>query len=142
MPKQVVIDTGPLVALFNRDDNFHGQALRFVQGFRGELLTTMAVVTEVMYLLAFSLEAQKDFLRWITDGALTLIEPERTDLQRVILLLDKYSDLPMDSTDGLLVATCERLGLNHVATVDEDFTIYRFKGRGRFVNVFQDEGRT
>jgi predicted nucleic acid-binding protein len=139
MPRRVVIDTGPLVALFNRDDDLHGQALRFLQGFRGELLSNMAVVTEVMYLLAFNLEAQKDFLRWITGGALTLIEPDRTDFQRVTSLIDKYSDLPMDFTDGLLVATCERLAIKHIATVDDDFTIYRFRGRGRFVNVFHEE---
>ena len=50
--------------------------------------------------------------------------------------LEKYADLPMDFTDAVVVALCERLGTNHVASVDRDFTIYRYKGRTKFVNVF------
>ena len=65
-----------------------------------------------------------------------LVETENTDFDRVIELIEKYADLPMDFTDGLLVAICERLEVKHVATVDDDFTIYRYKGRGRFVNLF------
>ena len=42
----------------------------------------------------------------------------------------------MDFTDAVVVALCEQLGIIHVASVDRDFTIYRCKGRTRFVNVF------
>lgn len=139
MPRHVVVDTGPLVALFDGDDRHHRRARRFLQENRDELLSNIAVVTEAMYLLAFDLGAQKDFLRWVAAGAVTLVEPERTDFDRVTQLMEKYADLPMDFTDGLLVAMCERLGIQHVATVDKDFAIYRFKGRGRFINVFADE---
>ena len=50
--------------------------------------------------------------------------------------MDTYADGPMDFVDALLVAVCERLDIRTIATVDKDFTIYRFKGRGSFVNAF------
>lgn len=136
MPRHVAVDTGPLTALFDGGDRYHGDALRFLQETRAELLSNLAVVTEVMYLLAFNRRAQTDFLRWVAAGAVTLVQPERADFDRVTQLMEKYADLPMDFTDGLLVAMCERLEIRHVATVDKDFAIYRWKGRGRFINVF------
>ena len=136
MPNAVIIDSGPCVALFDRDDDYHKQAVEFIRRQRAPLLSTLAVITEVMYVLDFSLQAQRDFLSWVRAGAVRLVETENTDFDRVIELIEKYADLPMDFTDGLLVAICERLEVKHVATVDDDFTIYRYKGRGRFVNLF------
>lgn len=136
MPNAVVIDSGPCIALFDRNDDYHETALQFIRRQPVPLLSTLAVITEVMYVLDFSLQAQRDFLSWVRAGAVRLVETEGTDFDRVIELMAKYSDLPMDFTDGLLVAICERLGVKHVATVDHDFTIYRYKRRGKFVNVF------
>ena len=136
MPERVVVDSGPCIALFNRDDEYHEQALQFVRDSSAELLSTMAVVTEVMYVLDFSLRAQTDFLTWLRAGAMTLVEPHYDDFDRVKQLMEKYADRPMDFVDGVLVAICERLDIRNVASVDEDFSIYRFKGRGRFTNVF------
>ncbi len=139
MPKRVVVDSGPCIALFNRDDEYHEQALQFIRSTSAELLSTMAVVTQVMYVLDFSLQAQKDFLTWLRAGAMTLVEPHGEDFDRVKQLMDKYADLPMDFTDGVLVAVCERLEIRDVASVDKDFSVYRFKSRGRFTNVFFSE---
>lgn len=136
MPQIVMIDSGPCIALFNRDDEFHERALRFLRNTKAELLSTLAVVTEVMFVLDFSPRAQRDFLTWVSAGGVQLVEPERTDFPRVIELMEKYADLRMDFTDALLVASCERLRIKHVASVDRDCAIYRFKGKGKFINVF------
>ena len=136
MRNAVVIDSGPCVALFDRDDDYHDTAVRFIRRQQRPLLSTLAVVTEVMYLLDFSIQSQVDFLAWVHSGAVQIVEADDADFQRVIQLMRKYSDLPMDFTAGLLVAICERLGVKQVATVDGDFTIYRYRGRGKFENVF------
>jgi hypothetical protein len=91
-----------------------------------------------MYVLDFSLTAQTDFLSWVRAGAITLVEVTREDLADAIVSMKKYADRPMDFTDALLVAVCDRLEIRDVASVDEDFSIYRFRRRGRFVNVFFD----
>lgn len=134
MPRQVVIDSGPCIALFDRDDQHHDEALRFTQRTRGELITSRAVVTEVMFMLNFSRLAQHDFLTWIDEGHVRLAEP--STFQRIGELMTKYADLPMDFTDGVLVALCEELGMKYIATTDADFAIYRYKGRGKFINTF------
>jgi uncharacterized protein len=73
---------------------------------------------------------------WIQSGGLTLTEPGAGDFERVIALMEKYADLPMDFTDAVVVALCERLGTHHIASVDRDFAIYRYKGRMKLINVF------
>jgi len=135
-PAKVVVDSGPIIALFDAGDNYHASALEFVRQSRAQLISSMAVVTEAMYVLDESLRARTNLLGWIRAGGLTLREPDGNDFERSAELMEKYSDLPMDFTDAVVVALSERLGTNHVASVDRDFTIYRYKGRAKFVNVF------
>ena len=137
MPRRVVIDSGPLLALFDRDDRYHGQAVEFIKGFRGVAVTNLAVVTEVAYLLDFSVQAQSSFLRWVGDGAVELAALWAADCLRIAELLVKYRALPMSFTDASLVALCERLEIREVATIDQDFDIYRYRGRSAFRNVFR-----
>lgn len=136
-PNVVVVDAGPLLAFFDNDDQHHTEALAYLSRTRVRLLSTLAVVTEAMHLFGPALAPKKNLLTWINTGALTLISPDESDFERVMELLEKYTDLPMDFADGLTVAICERLNIHHVATFDSDFDIYRFKGRRRFVNVLR-----
>jgi predicted nucleic acid-binding protein len=135
-PNKVVVDSRPLIALFDAGDTHHRAALAFVRKCRASLLSTRAAITEAMYVLDESLEARKNLLTWIQSGGLTLIEPETDDFGRIIELMSKYADLPMDFTDAVIVALCERLGVSQVASVDRHFAIYRFKGRTKFTNLF------
>ena len=45
--------------------------------------------------------------------------------------MNRYAHVPMDFTDALLVAICERLNIKDVASVDKDFTIYPTVTRSR-----------
>lgn len=136
VPARIVVDSGPLIALFDAGDAFHAQAIKFVRELRAPLVSSMAVLTEAMYVLDESLKAQKNLLTWIQAGGLALIEPDAADFDRVSALMEKFSDLPMDFADAVVVALCEKLGSHHIASVDRDFTIYRYKRRTKFVNVF------
>jgi predicted nucleic acid-binding protein len=133
---KTLVDSGPLVALFDKSDQYHQQALDFLKAFAGELLATAPVLTEVTYLLDFSVSAQIDFIRWVSDGAVTLVELTRSDLSRIAELTQKYSDLPMDFADASLVAVGERLGVRQIATIDPHFHLYRTKEKAGFRNIF------
>src|SRR5262245_22125241 len=50
-PNKVVVDSGPLIALFDAGDGYHRRALEFVRQSRAKLISSMAVVTEAMYVL-------------------------------------------------------------------------------------------
>lgn len=132
--RKVVVDSGPLIALFDADDAYHRHALDFVRQSRAQLFSTMAVITEAMHVLE-SLPARMDLLAWIQAGAVTFVEPGGADFARISELIEKYADLPMDFTDAVIVALCERLEIQHVATVDRDFEIYRTKRRAKLINV-------
>ncbi|EMN00084.1 toxin-antitoxin system, toxin component, PIN domain protein [Leptospira noguchii str. 1993005606] len=56
MQNVVLIDSGPIVALFNSKDKFHRSIYNFIKSYKGSLFSTWAVVvTEVIYLLSFSI---------------------------------------------------------------------------------------
>jgi predicted nucleic acid-binding protein len=131
----IVVDAGPLIALFDRADRHHRQAVEFVRTCRSRLITNLPVLTEATLLLRFSVDAQKDLLWW-AQRSLEIDQGTSTDLPRIIALLDKYRDLPADFADVSLLALAERLNVSRLASIDSDFAIYRLSGKRRFENVF------
>lgn len=133
----IVVDSGPLIALFDGSDQYHEPAVRFLRRNRLPLITNLPVVTEVVYVLDFSNEAQRDFLSW-AQQALTIDTDTVENLPRIRAILEKYADLPADFADASLVALCERIKVWDVASVDGDFTIYRGRDKQHFNNLFFD----
>jgi predicted nucleic acid-binding protein len=136
MLEKVIIDSGPLIALFDRDDYYHQKALEFIKKFKGQLFSNYAVITEVTHLLDFNVSVQIDFLQWIFDGGIRIEEITTDDLLRIIELTEKYSDLPMDFADASLVVLSERMKIKDIASVDSDFGISRTREKKGFKNVF------
>lgn len=136
--RNIVIDSGVFIALFNRSDRYHPQALDFIKRFSGIGHTNLPVITEVVHMLDFSQQAQRDFLSWVHQSMHIDAEtPE--DWSRILAVLDQYSDLPADFADASLIALCERLDTALVASVDSDFTIYRNTAKRPFQNIFFNE---
>jgi hypothetical protein len=143
----VLLDSGPLAALFNRRDEHHQKALDY---FRNQpagtrCLTTWEVVTEVSYFLDFSAQSQGDFLDWLhaghARGMLVIAALEADDLPGLARLMRKYADRPMDLADASLVWLANRTGVTDIATVDRaDFAVYRTDKRKVFRNVFGTRG--
>ena len=131
----ILVDAGPLIALFDRDDRHHRRAVEFVATCRARLVTNIPVLTEATFLLRFSVEAQRDLLLW-AHRSLDIDQATSADLPRIAALLDKYSDLPADFADASLIALAERLELSSVASVDSDFVVYRTLGKRNLLNVF------
>src|SRR5437879_1871533 len=131
----IVVDAGPLVALFDGDDDYHNRAVEFLRNSRSHLVTNLPVLTEAAFLLRFSGEAQRALLWWAHDS-LEIDRGTAADLQRIVALLEKYSDMPADFADVSLVALAERLNVSRVASVDSDFAVYRLADKRRFENVF------
>ena len=133
--KKVLIDSGPLIALFESSDKYHSKAVAFIKSNKYPLITTIASITETLQLLDFNRNAQIDFTDWIHKGAVEIYNIENCDFKRLKELTDKYRDLPMDFADSCLVYLAEKLSLNTIATIDRDFTVYRIKGRRKFKSV-------
>ena len=133
--KKILIDSGPLIALFDSSDRYHQAAVDFIKTNKYPLATTLASITETLHLLDFNRNAQIDFLEWVHRGAVEIHNIENSDFKRLRELTEKYRDLPMDFADSCLVYLAEKLNLNTIATIDRDFTIYRIQGRRKFKMV-------
>lgn len=132
----VLVDAGPLIALFDKDDEHHTSTRKVLARTKATLVTTWPVVTETWHMLDFSAEAQFDFLEWIYRGAARLHLQSDVDLERIIALTRRYRDRPMDLADASLVLASEQLGVVQIISLDRDFDIYRSGGKKRFDNLF------
>jgi predicted nucleic acid-binding protein len=119
-----LVDTGSLVAFFVRKDPDHVRVTAWLREFRGRLLTTWPVLTEVCHFL--SPEVGVRFLRWVEAGGVELIELPAGELADVIRSMEKYLDRPMDLADASLVWLAGRSGVREILTVDAgDFATFR-----------------
>ena len=137
MLNTILIDTGPLTALFDKDDSYHGRVLEFISGKRFQFVTTTAVITEVTHLLDFSVETQILFFQWIFNQGAIIHEIGFEDIARIIELTRKYSDRPMDFADATLVVAAEKTGIRKIISIDSDFYVYRLPGKVLIENVFR-----
>ncbi len=133
MAAELLLDTGPFVALVDRSENRHDDCIAALERWTGPVITTEAVLTETLYLVGPRWSAQKICLEFFTRGAFQLIPSSQASLKRVAALMEKYRDVPMDFADATLVALAEALETEQVFTLDRrGFSIYRLGGRKTF----------
>lgn len=124
----ILTDTGPLVALLDKDDSHHIKCLKASKNLPATpLLTTWPCFTEAMYLLGeigghrymsalWKLQQEKHLVLYdLTNG----------EIDRMAELMAKYHDTPMDMADASLVAVAESHTFKRVFTLDSDFNVYR-----------------
>ncbi len=123
----ILVDTGPLVACFNPDDQDYHSSLEKMRHLKGRhLVTNLAIVTETLYLLDFSLSNQQKFLQFVASSVLEIVELAPEDFSTMADLMQKYRDCPMDFGDATLVVLSGRLKTRQILTLNRrDFGIYR-----------------
>lgn len=128
-PTHWIADTGALVALLDRSDVHHEWAVDCFRAMRPPLWTCEAVLTEVWHLLGWcppSRDVLGDFCR---EGLIKIDFCLGESMLRVLDLLKKYRDTPMDFADACLVRMTEDQTDCRVWTVDSDAKVYRRFGR-------------
>jgi predicted nucleic acid-binding protein len=126
--QDALIDSGPLLALFNRSDKWHVPTMAWLQAHpQVRLHSTWPVLTEVCALLARRIHnaAALDFLQWVQRGAVQLDAPADWSLTSVLTICQRFADLPLDLADASVAEAAERLGIRHVVSIDRDFDVYR-----------------
>jgi uncharacterized protein len=137
--KNTLIDAGPLIALFNKNDKYHEKTKEFIKSYKGFLITSWPVITEVCHMIDFNIGAQIDFLKWIKLGGLKVEDIKTEEIDKIIMLSEKYSDVPMDLADATLIILSERLGIKEIITIDSDYYIYRTTEREMLINIFHSK---
>ena len=131
---ELLIDTGPLLAAFNQQDQHHAFAVSIMRQHNQPFVTTMAVMTEIMYLARARLgwHVQDKLFVMVERGDILVEQTTLNDFARVATLMQKYRDLPMDFADATLVALAERIGSKRIFTIDSDFLLYRWQDKHAF----------
>lgn len=138
MLNTILIDAGPLIALFDKDDNYHDRIMEFIKDKKFKFITTSAVITEVSYMLGFNIEVQIAFFEWIMKEGVLLQEIEQKDFSRIVELTKKYKDRPMDFADATLVVAAEKTGITKIISIDSDFDIYRLPKKVKIENIYKE----
>jgi predicted nucleic acid-binding protein len=140
MLNSILIDAGPLIALFDASEKRHKPVRDFLKKHPYHYVSTLAVFTEVSHMLDFSVNAQKDFYEWVMYKGVIISDINQNDMPRLLELTGKYSDLPMDFADATLVITAEKTGIKEIISLDKDFNIYRLPGKEMIRNVYRQAG--
>jgi predicted nucleic acid-binding protein len=132
----VLIDAGPLIALFDYSEKHHQSIHAFLKKHPYRYVSTIAVFTEVSHMLDFNVPAQLDIYEWVMCKGVIISDINQNDMPRVVELTRKYADLPMDFADATLVITAEKTNIHEIISLDKDFDIYRMAGKERIHNIF------
>jgi len=137
----IIADTGFFLALANARDAHHETAKQVLSHIAEPLVTTWPVMTEACHLIANRLSAQaaETFVASAARGSFAVFDLQSTHLARIVELMAKYRQLPMDLADASLVILAEHLGSGRILTTDRrDFGTYRWKSRRPFKNLMPD----
>jgi len=135
----VLIDAGPLIALFDSSEKHHKGVRTFLKAHPYRYVSTLAVFTEVSHMLDFNVKAQRDFYEWVMYKGVIISDINQNDMPRLLELTKKYADLPMDFADATLVIAAEKTGIREIISLDRDFDIYRLPGKEHIRNVYKRE---
>jgi predicted nucleic acid-binding protein len=124
-----VVDTGPLVAFFDRAERNHGWVVERIEELEAPLLVCEPVLTETMYLLGRYPLAQEALFELLQNGALNLAFEIKENIGALRKLMQKYRDTPMSLADACVVRMAEIHERHSVLTLDTDFIVYRKHGR-------------
>ncbi len=124
----ILVDTGPLIALFDPRDDLHERCKRTLKTLRSPLFTTVPVLTEAFHILSPESRGSDRLRDFIALGGLAAWFLDDRSLARAFELMEQYADHPMDLADASLIAAAEALHTRRIFTVDRrDFSTYRIR---------------
>ncbi|MGH9947680.1 MAG: type II toxin-antitoxin system VapC family toxin [Pyrinomonadaceae bacterium] len=129
MNSRIIADTGAIVGLLHKDDQWKDWVETQAKIIQVPFLTCEPVIAEASFLLRKLKNGKDNLLQLIETGTLAVdfsLSPEVIDIRS---LLRKYSDVPMSLADACLVRMSEKIENSTVFTTDSDFLIYRKNGR-------------
>jgi uncharacterized protein len=127
MVKNVLVDAGFVVALLSSRDTHHQWAVTQASELPPAWSTCEAVLSEAFYLLGQ--RGAPNLAALLRRRALVVAFELAENLEPVLKLIAKYSNVPMSLADACLVRMTETLADPIILTTDEDFRVYRRHSR-------------
>jgi uncharacterized protein len=127
MARNIIVDAGFIVALLSNRDAHHQWAVTKAPDLPPPWSTCEAVLSETFQLL--STRGAPSLSALLRRRALFVSFDVAENLEPVLKLMEKYSDVPMSLADACLVRMTEALADCVVLTTDKDFRVYRRHSR-------------
>ena len=132
----LILDTGPLYALLDRNDHQHAQCRELIRSTAEPRIIPSPVLVELDHLISTRLHQGilLGLLEDIAAGAYAVENLELADYPRVRFLCEQYADSDIGFVDASVLAIVERLDEPKLATLDHRH--FRML-RPRHVNALQ-----
>lgn len=131
--RRVLVDTGPLVAIFSPEDEHHDICIKTLPDLPGPLFSCWPVVTEAAWLFRGADQRVEEFLESVSGGLLELLPISSLEARSIAKVMRRFSDLPAQLADATLVYLAERENIDTIFTLDRrDFSVYRIGGKRTF----------
>jgi uncharacterized protein len=128
MPRKNIADAGLIVAYFDKTDTVHDWAVSVFSAIEN-FSTCEAVLAEACARVEYAGGKQHLVTQLVSAGILTVEFSAQSNIVRILRLMEKYSDRPMDFADACLVVMTEKFANPMLFTLDADFKFYRRHGR-------------
>jgi predicted nucleic acid-binding protein len=126
--ERVLIDTGPVVALFSKNDEHHHLCTDALSALTPPLFTCWPVVTEVAWLLRKRPDTLQKLFGSFAGGLFALLTLDATDVPAIAAIMKRYESSGVQFADAALAHLAERENIRSVFTTDRrDFSIIRLK---------------
>jgi predicted nucleic acid-binding protein len=123
--QNVLLDAGPVAALINPRDQWHGWVRSQFGEIEPPLLMCEPVLSEACFLARRVYGGVDRVLALKERGVIKLDFSLKEQFDEVAVLLRRYASVPMSLADACLVRMSERMAGSVVLTLDRDFRIYR-----------------
>lgn len=124
--RDVLLDTGPIIAMLDASDEWHTACAASVNELIDRCVTTEAVLTEACYMVGRGRGRSSLVLDFLLDAEVPILSLDRPAVRHAARLMDRYAKVPMDFADAALVTLAEGLQLDSVLTTDRrGFRAYR-----------------
>lgn len=129
MRRQVIVDTGPIVAFLNSRDRHHDWTKSVLAHVEPPLQTCEAVISEACFLLQRVAGGPQRVMELLGRGLIDVSFRLRDEIAAIEALMQRYQDLPVSFADACLLRMAETTAGSRVLTCDQHFMIYRIHGR-------------
>ena len=116
----IVIDTGPLFAIYDSSDRYHNSVREYIEQLRPSISLSPYVLAELDYLVQtrFGAKVELSMLNDISNGSFVLESFDGEDFIACMKIIEKMNNQEIGLTDASVVHLAERNNTNTIMTLD------------------------
>lgn len=129
---RILVDAGPLVAIFREQDSYHQLCLAALEELSRPLYTCWPVITETVWLFRQPASALR-LLASLDGDFLEILPLTGEEANTIGAIMKRYANIRAQLADAALVYLAEREKIDTIFTLDRrDFSIYRTSRKRAF----------